>query len=277
MRKKLPHFIMLLLIIAMCYPIVFLVTGSFMGEGELIEKIGVIFGAVKGRYTSWSMLPENPNIWSYIKVLFDSPEFFTAFWNTIKIALITLALQCIVNISAAWGLAVYDFPGKKSVLRLYIILLILPFQVLMLPQYLVMDRLGLTDTIGAVILPMVFSPQFIFILYYFFKKIPDHIFDAARTEGASEWKIFIYIGLPLCRTGLLAAAVLSAAECFNIIEQPLLFFKTKTLWPLSLYLPNAKMDKVGENFVAAVLSLLPLVLVYLYGLSCIEEDVTSKK
>lgn len=277
MRKKLPHFIMLLLIIAMCYPIVFLVTGSFMGEGELIEKIGVIFGAVKGRYTSWSMLPENPNIWSYIKVLFDSPEFFTAFWNTIKIALITLVLQCIVNISAAWGLAVYDFPGKKSVLRLYIILLILPFQVLMLPQYLVMDRLGLTDTIWAVILPMVFSPQFIFILYYFFKKIPDHIIDAARTEGASEWKIFIYIGLPLCRTGLLAAAVLSTAECFNIIEQPLLFFKTKTLWPLSLYLPNAKMDKVGENFVAAVLSLLPLVLVYLYGLSCIEEDVTSKK
>lgn len=256
----------------MCYPVVFLLTGSFMGENELNEKIGILFNIGEKRYVTWSLLPDHPNVWSFIKILLDSPEFFVAFWNTIKIAIIALALQCAVNLPSAWGLAIYNFPGRKILLKLYLVLWILPFQILMLPQYIILDKLGLLDTIWAVVLPMVFSPQFVLILYYFFSKIPCSVFDAARLEGANEMRVFIHVGIPLCKPGFLAAGVLSVVECFNVIEQPVLFLKTKELWPLSIYLPNARLEKIGENFVAAVINAIPVILLYLYGMCCTDNE-----
>ncbi len=272
MKKKVICAFIFILILIMCYPVVFLLTGSFMGENELNEKIGILFNIGEKRYVTWSLLPDHPNVWSFIKILLDSPEFFVAFWNTIKIAIIALALQCAVNLPSAWGLAIYNFPGRKILLKLYLVLWILPFQILMLPQYIILDKLSLLDTIWAVVLPMVFSPQFVLILYYFFSKIPGSVFDAARLEGANEMSVFIHVGIPLCKPGFLAAGVLSIVECFNVIEQPILFLKTKELWPLSIYLPNARLEKIGENFVAAVINVIPVILLYLYGICCTDNE-----
>ena len=272
MKKKVICAFIFILILIMCYPVVFLLTGSFMGENELNEKIGILFNIGEKRYVTWSLLPDHPNVWSFIKILLDSPEFFVAFWNTIKIAIIALALQCAVNLPSAWGLAIYNFPGRKILLKLYLVLWILPFQILMLPQYIILDKLSLLDTIWAVVLPMVFSPQFVLILYYFFSKIPGSVFDAARLEGANEMSVFIHVGIPLCKPGFPAAGVLSIVECFNVIEQPILFLKTKELWPLSMYLPNARLEKIGENFVAAVINVIPVILLYLYGICCTDNE-----
>ena len=231
-----------ILLFWMCYPCLFLVTGSLMGEGELSRNLGVIFSEGESGYVTWSLLPKEPNLWAYVKVLLDSPEYLTAFWNTVRLATVTL-----------------------------ILLLILPFQVLMLPQYLVLDRLGFLNTIWAVILPAAVSPLFLFIVYYDFHRIPKALIEMARVEGAGEWEIFLKIGIPLANKGILIAGLFSLIESFNLIEQPMLFWKSKELWPLSLYLPNARMERVGENFASAVIFALPVLLLYLCGQRVLRE------
>ena len=251
MSRRIMYLVLGILLFWMCYPCLFLVTGSLMGEGELYRNLGVIFSEGESGYVTWSLLPKEPNLWAYVKVLLDSPEYLTAFWNTVRLAAATLILQCIVNIPAAWGMAAYRFKGRKEIFWLYILLLILPFQVLMLPQYLVLDRLGFLNTIWAVILPAAVSPLFLFIVYYDFHRIPKALIEMARVEGAG--------------------GLFSLIESFNLIEQPMLFWKSKELWPLSLYLPNARMERVGENFASAVIFALPVLLLYLCGQRVLRE------
>lgn len=271
MSRRIMYLVLGILLFWMCYPCLFLVTGSLMGEGELSRNLGVIFSEGENGYVTWSLLPKEPNLWAYVKVLLDSPEYLTAFWNTVRLATVTLILQCIVNIPAAWGMAAYRFKGRKEIFWLYILLLILPFQVLMLPQYLVLDRLGFLNTIWAVILPAAVSPLFLFIVYYDFHRIPKALIEMARVEGAGEWEIFLKIGIPLANKGILIAGLFSLIESFNLIEQPMLFWKSKELWPLSLYLPNARMERVGENFASAVIFALPVLLLYLCGQRVLRE------
>lgn len=271
MSRRIMYLVLGILLFWMCYPCLFLVTGSLMGEGELSRNLGVIFSEGESGYVTWSLFPKEPNLWAYVKVLLDSPEYLTAFWNTVRLAAVTLILQCIVNIPAAWGMAAYRFKGRKEIFWLYILLLILPFQVLMLPQYLVLDRLGFLNTIWAVILPAAVSPLFLFIVYYDFHRIPKALIEMARVEGAGEWEIFLKIGIPLANKGILIAGLFSLIESFNLIEQPMLFWKSKELWPLSLYLPNARMERVGENFASAVIFALPVLLLYLCGQRVLRE------
>lgn len=99
---------LVVLVFVFCYPVLFLLTGSFMGQSELSENLGSVMGEAT-RYARWNFLPQNPTLKHYIEVLLDSPEYFVMFWNSIKVVLGTLVGQCIIAIPAAWGFAVYKF------------------------------------------------------------------------------------------------------------------------------------------------------------------------
>ena len=122
---------LVVLAIVFCYPVLFLLTGSFMGQSELSENLGSVMGEAT-RYARWNFLPQNPTLKHYIEVLLDSPEYFVMFWNSIKVVMGTLVGQCAIAIPAAWGFAVYKFKFKKSLFFLYIIIMMMPFQVTML-------------------------------------------------------------------------------------------------------------------------------------------------
>lgn len=107
-----------------------------------------------------------------------------------KITVGILAGQLVFGLPSAWGLARYPIPGKRFLYFLYILLMMLPFQVTMLSQYLVLNRLHLMDTTWAVIVPGVFSTFSVFLMYRFFCGIPEELLEAARIDGAGEWKIF---------------------------------------------------------------------------------------
>ena len=228
-------------------PVLFLLGGSLMGDQELAELLAPAFSD-SGGYAAWHWLPFYPTLRHYVQLCLDSPEYFQMFWNTMKITLGVLAGQIIVGIPGAWGLARYSFPGKRAVYLLYILLMLLPFQVTMLSEYLVLDRFHLLDTLWAVILPGAFSTFPVFLMYRFFCSIPEEMLEAARIDGAGEWKIFIKIGIPMGTSGILSALVLQCLECFSMIEQPMVFLKEKKLQPLSLYLPQLQKDHLGFTF-----------------------------
>lgn len=224
---------------------------------------------------SWSLLPLTPTLRHYVQLLLDSPEFFHMFWNSAALTAGILAGQLLAGVPAAWGFARYAFPFKKLLFTLYILLMMMPFQVTMLSSYLVLSEMQLTDTLPAVILPGAFSTFPVFIMYRFFCGIPQAIMDAARIDGAGERDIFLHLGIPLGSSGIVSAVVLGFLESWNLIEQPLTFLKSKKLWPLSLYLPNISPERAGISFAASVVTLLPALMVFLCGQDYLEQGIVA--
>ena len=280
--RKIGSLLLVLLALVAVFPVFFSVTGSLMGQKELNDLLGAVLTADSGSasgqavsYVFWRVLPLYPTLRSYVKVLLDSPEFFVMFWNSVKMTGAILLGQIVTGVPAAWGFARLDIPGKKVLFNLYIILMLMPFQVTMLSNYLTLDAMHLVDTQWAVILPAAFSTFPVFIMYHFFRSIPKGIIESAELDGANKFQVFLSIGVPLGSSGIVSALVLSFLDAWNLIEQPLTFLKSKTLWPLSLYLPNISMDNAGLAFVASVITLVPSLLVFLAGQNYLEQGIAA--
>ena len=255
-----------------CLPIVLLVTGSVMGNGELRQYLAPVFSDAL-TYISWKLVPDYPTFGSYGKLLFMTPQFFVLFWNSMKMVGCILLGQLVIGVPAAWAFAVYEVRGSRALFALYVVLMLLPFQVTMLSSYLVLNRLGMLDTPAAVILPAVFSTFPVFLTYGGFRCIPVQLFEAARIDGAGEWRIFWKLGLPLGKSGLLSAMVLGFLEYWNMMEQPMAFLENKALWPLSLYLPEITWAQAGYAFTASIITLIPAVFVFVWGQDYLEQGI----
>lgn len=255
-----------------CYPIIFLLTGALMGQGEAAENLRVIF-AGGGGFASWSWIPFQPTLRSYVELIFDTPDFFVMFWSSMKITAGILLGQVLFSIPAAWGFARYRFRFHRGLFFLYIVMMMMPFQVMMLSDYLVIRQMQLMNTMGAVILPGIFSTLPVFIICQFFREIPEELLEAARIDGAGEGAIFFRIGLPLGKAGIISALVLQFLECWNMLEQPMAFFKTPSLWPLSMFQPQITAETAGTAFAASVFALLPAIWVFLAGHEFLEQGI----
>lgn len=274
MKKKIIFFLLLFFAVLEISPVIFLAAGTFMDNWEIMDAIGPIL-MEQGSYASWRLFPRYPTLKNIVGLLLDSPEFFQMFWNSVKITGGILVGQLLIGTPAAWGLARYSFRGKKGIYLLYIIMMMMPFQVTMLSEYLVLDRLQLLDSHAAIILPGIFSTFSVFIMYRFFCNIPESILEAARMDGAGELRIFFHIGIPLGASGIISALVLSFLECWNMIEQPMTFLTTKSLWPLSLFLPRIDDSNAGISLSASLAALIPAVLVFLAGQDYLEQGIAS--
>ena len=270
MKRKLLWFLMGVFALIMLLPIWIAVTGAFSSQWELTENLRPVLGNGQG-LAKWTLLPQSPTLKSLVQVLLDSPEFFTMFWNSVTITAGILLGQFAIAVPAAWGLAKLHLPRKLG--DLYMVLMLLPFQVLMYPEYLVLKSLGLLNTLWAVILPGVFSAYPVFLLTRFFSAIPEEILEAARLDGAGEWQIFRYIALPLGLPGLLSVGILSFLDAWNLIEQPMTFLKNRALWPLSLFLPETTLTDAGLGFAAALLMLIPALLLFGLCQDALEQGI----
>ena len=245
-----------------------------MSKGEIKEYIVPILKGGK-EYVSWSIIPMYPTLQSYVKLLLDTPEFFVMFWNTVKITFFTLLGQLIFGVPAAWGFSRYDFKYKKILFTIYIVLMLMPFQVTMLSNYIVLDKLHLMDTHWSIILPATFSTFPVFIMYTFFKNIHNAIIEAARIDGASEIQIFFRIGIPLGMPGIMASTILNFFEYWSLIEQPMTFLETKSLLPLSLYLPNITLENADISFVSSAVASIMAIIVFLAGQKYLQQGIAA--
>jgi multiple sugar transport system permease protein len=258
-------------------PVVLLVTGSVMDQYELAELLKPIFrekGAGEAfQFITWRLVPDFPSFANYGKLLFLSPQFFVLFWNSVKMVLLILAGQLLIGVPAAWAFAAYQNRFGKLLFTLYVVLMLLPFQVTMLSSYLVLNGFSLLNTHTAVILPAVFSTFPVFLCYGGFRGIPMQLFEAARVDGATEMFIFFKIGLPLGKSGILSALVLGFLEYWNMMEQPMAFLDDKSLWPLSLYLPEITWERAGFAFCASIITLIPAAFVFVLGQDYLEQGI----
>lgn len=279
MRKKeplLPVLILGLLAFTVLWPLWFTVGGALMASDELTAALGpALLDTADGGYAVWTILPSWPTLQPLAELLLDTPQFFLAFWNTCLLAFAQIAGQLVVAAPASWAFAKLRFAGRRFLLLGYIALMVLPFQVLMVPNYLIATRLGIYDTPLSVILPGVFSAFPVFIMTRSFQDVPNELLEAAKLDGATAWQIFWKIGVPLGYAGIFAALVLNFIEGWNAVEQPLLFLKSQSNWPLSMYMNDIVTDNLGIAMAASLLSLIPAMLVFLYGQTYLELGIQA--
>ena len=255
-------------------PVLVMFPNSFMGPEELKAAYGGVLGG-GGQAVQMELLPVYPTLKPYVELLLDSPDFFVMFWNSVKQVVPILLGQVLVGMPAAWAFGRYRFTGRRILFLLYMILMIMPFQVTMVSSYLVLSNLSLMDTHLAIILPGVFSAFPVFIMQKFFHSIPDALVEAAMVDGAGQLKIFLHVGVPLGMPGIMASVLLNFLEYWNAIEAPMTFLKTKAKLPLSLYLPQITTDQVGSSFAASIVMMLPAVLIFLWGQEYLEQGIVA--
>ncbi|MEG0897303.1 MAG: carbohydrate ABC transporter permease [Ruthenibacterium sp.] len=276
MKRKKVFIIALLLppALAVWWPLWHLAFGMLMGSAETAASLGAVLGGGEN-YAVWPFLPQHPTFAPIFELLFDTPEFFIMFWNAVRMAFPQILGQIVVGAPAAWAFSRLRFPCRKFLFGLYIILMLLPFQVTMVPNYLVLNGLHLLDTVWAVILPGVFSTFPVFIMAKGFDAVPYALLEAAEIDGANAAQTFVRIGVPLGVPGILSAFVLGFLEAWNMLEQPMTFLKNKALWPLSLYLPQIAASAFGIAMAASVLMLMPSLLIFLFGQKYLELGIQS--
>ena len=175
---------------------------------------------------------------AYVEFFTADRVYLKALSNSLLISLPSSVLGVFVAVMAAYVLAKVKFRGRGIIIFLYVVMMIMPFQVTMLPQYIVSKKLLIYDTPFALILPAVFSPLTVFLLTQVMKTVPDEMTEAARLDTNSTWKILFHILIPYIRTGLITAWVLSFTETWNAVAEPLTLLETHKKYPLSAILSD---------------------------------------
>ena len=179
--------------------------------------------------------PDIISLGQYEQILFKDEQILHFFTNSAIYAAAILVGQALVVPALAFGLSKFKFRGREMIFFLIVLLMLMPFQVTMVPNVLTLRFMGLMNTVWAVILPMLFAPFFIFLIRQFMITLPDELLEASSIDGAGPFRSFLSIVLPVCRPVLGAAAALSFAESWNLVEQPLTYLtEAQNLMPLYL-------------------------------------------
>ena len=261
-------------------PTVLTITNSFMTQSEITANYGQVFqNATDGKSyikdkINLKFIPDKVSFTQYFTVLLKSLDFLYKFWNSvILVAPIVLAQLAVASV-AAYGFTRWRGKIRDTIFFAYVILMLMPYQVTLVPNYLVSDFLGLLNTRWAIILPGAFAPFSVFLLTKSMRRIPASLIESAKLGGAGEWHIFWNICLPQCRSALYSIAILVFIDYWNMVEQPLILLPDASQQPLSVYLSQINAGEIGIAFAAAVIYMVPGLLMFLHGEAYLVEGIT---
>lgn len=257
-------------------PMVLTVAGSFMSGEELTESYGVIFGdeymkdPVKLKF-----IPEKPTVEQYGRLAGDrsyTARLLSSVLYTVSITVFGTAASAL----AAYGFTRYRSRGRRLTFLGFSVLMLMPYQVTLVPNYFVSKWLGTFDTPLAIILPGVFSAFGVYLLTKYMARVPKDTMEAARIDGAGEWRVFLRVCLPQCKSAVWAVALLTFFDNWNMVEGPLVLLRDESARPLSVYLSRLNADEPGMAFAAAAMYMIPCLALFIFGQRHLAEGINSK-
>ena len=260
-------------------PTVLTITNSFMTQSEITANYGQVFSSTTtgssyiSKTINLNFIPDKVSFTQYIPVLLKSPEYLLKFWNSVILVAPIVAGQLLVASVAAYGFTRWRGKIRDGLFFAYVILMLMPYQVTLVPNYLVSDWLGLLNTRWAIILPGIFAPFSVFLLTKFMRRIPVALIESAKLDGANEWHVFWDICLPQCRSALYSVAILVFIDYWNMVEQPLILLPDADMQPLSVYLSTINAGEIGIAFAVAVIYMIPGLLMFLHGEAYLVEGI----
>lgn len=187
--------------------------------------------------------------------------------NSVGVAVVSTFLQVLTSAMAAYVFARFEFRGQRTLFVLYLATLMVPLQVLIVPLFIEVSRLGLQDTYTALLLPLIASPFGVFLLRQFFLGLPPEIEEAARIDGAGHWQVFTRIVLPMSKPAIATLVVFAFMAAWNSFLWPLVVINSEQLMTLPLGLSQLHGRFATEwNLVMAgsTISVIPIVALYLF-------------
>lgn len=271
-RKFGPGKALLLLVLAAAtavfiYPLVWLVTASFKPQSEVFDN---------------KPFPRTPTLQNYIDVWTQAP---LALWmgNTVLVTVLAALAVTASSSLVAWGFAYYRFPGRNALFFLVLATMMLPGAVTMIPTFLIWNALGQVGTLTPLWAGNLFGSAFyIFLLRQFFLGLPRHIFDAAKTDGATDWQLFRYFALPLCKPALVVTLLFEAQAAWTDLMRPLIYLRESSTFTVPRGL-KAMVDQFGFGgnwhweliVTASVITTVPMIIMFFLGQRQFIEGVAT--
>ncbi|MDD2458541.1 MAG: carbohydrate ABC transporter permease [Eubacteriales bacterium] len=280
--------LILALALVFVFPIVMTVLNSFMSSEEIVANYGMLFDQARNPWempadpelpwiaptAHFKLIPDLVSAQQYIEILFKSTDYLVKFWNSVFLVLPIVAGQIFVGALAAYAFT--RFRGRLAQIAFfaYIILMLMPFQVTLVPNYIVAEWFGLIDNPLAIILPGIFSTFSVFLITKYMRRIPRDYIEVAQLDGAGHWAIFSKILLPMCRTAVYSLAVLVFIDFWNMVEQPIIFLSDPLTHPLSVFLVKVNEGDIGLAFAASTIYMIPALLMFFHGEQYLVEGIT---
>lgn len=262
-------------------PIILTITNSFMASSEISANYGSVFATTESggkvyisERVNLKFIPDMVSFSQYITVLLKSPDYLLKFWNSVILVGPIVVFQLGVALLAAYGFTRYRGRLREIIFFSYIILMLMPYQVTLVPNYLIANWLHLLDTRWAIWLPGVFSPFAVYLLTKYMRRTPVSVIEAAKIDGAGEWQIFTKISVPLCKGSLCSVAILIFIDYWNMVELPLILLSNEEMHPLSVFLSRINKGEIGLAFAVATIYMIPSLFVFLYGEDYLVDGIT---
>lgn len=245
------------LLLLMCaaltiFPLAWMLSVSFMTPGE-------------ASHFPPPLLPSAPTLANY-RELFAQAGIGRYFANSVMLAVAATLLSLMFNVGAGYAFAKLRFRGRERIFKLLLGALVIPSQVAMLPLFLILKQMGLVNTYIGVLVPAVASIFGIFLVRQYALTIPDALLEAARLDGASEFRIFRSIVLPLLSPILVTLSIFSFLGSWNDFMWPLIVLTDKDLYTLPVALASLSREHVQDNemmMAGSVLTIVPVLLLFL--------------
>lgn len=200
----------------------------------------------------------------YYEVFFAQSQYLIRFWKSLAMSICIAAGQVFVSVMAGYGFAKYKFPGKNVMFFALLILMIMPLQVTLVPNYIILDEMGLLDTYYALILPAIFVPLGTFIMTQSFKSVPNEVIEAAKLDGCNTMTVICKIVAPMNKSGLVCTMLLSFLDGWNLVEQPLVYLNEFADYPISVALASVPPEEPTVQLVCCLLVVLPPLFLFSY-------------
>ncbi len=260
----LKYAVVLTLTFSMLIPFVWMLSASFKTNLEVfafpIQWIPEVF-----HFENYS------NIW-------EIANYPRMFFNTVKLTAIITGLQVLTSTLAAYAFSKIKFPERDLLFLLYLATMMVPYQVVMIPQFSIIRNMGLSNTHMALILIQAFTPMGVFLIKQFYDGIPNELIEAARIDGLNEFGIYSRIMLPLSKSAIVSLAILTITATWNDFLAPLIYISDSKLFTIQLGLRNLCSEytaEYGQIMAASVMSVIPNFVLYCIFQRFFEEGMIS--
>ena len=251
--KVIVYIILITIALVMIIPFLWMLSASIKSDREVFQMNPFVFIPAVPKWSNYS------DIWTKI-------PFLKFVENTVLLTLIVTILQLLTSSFAAYAFSKLHFRAKNALFLAYIATIAMPWQVYMVPQFIMMRRMGLNDKLLAIICLQAFSAFGVFMMKQFYEGIPDDLCEAARIDGMSEYRIYSTIMLPLSKPALSTLVIFSFVATWNDYLGPLIYLKSqekKTIQlGLKMFISQYSSD-YGLIMAGSVLSLIPVLVVFL--------------
>jgi multiple sugar transport system permease protein len=203
------------------------------------------------KFISMVVIPNPLSLEQYAGVLINQPSFLVLLFNSLKITLPVTIGALAVGILTAYGFTVWKWKYKERVFLVYIVVMLMPLQAVLVPNYIVAALFGIQKSYLAIILPGIFSPFGVFLARQSMKAIPEAYFEAAKIDGAGNWYILFGVLIPQLKSTIAALCMLTFIEYWNVVEQAVIFIDDYRLEPLSIYVSRLSDGRIALIFAAS--------------------------